>query len=192
MLNRRFAKLNVDERLVLGDAATFVIRATDDTETTVSTTEFAYLEGVTAGTALASKALVLNASKAATGIGGLTLTSPTGTGLGYGTGAGGAVTQATNRSTGVTLSKLTGTITGTATSLAAGAEAEFVVTNTTVAIGDVVILSIQSGPTTGTSQVSVSTVAAGSFKIKIYNHHASTADTGAPKINFAVIKAVSA
>jgi len=192
MLNRKFAKVNIDERLVMGKAANLIVTSSTGVESTLSVAELGYLDGVTAGTALASKALVLNASKAATGIGGLTLTSPTGTGLGYGTGAGGAVTQATSRSTGVTLSKLTGTITGTATSLAAGAEAEFVVTNTTVAIGDVVILSIQSGPTTGTSQVSVSTVAAGSFKIKIYNHHASTADTGAPKINFAVIKAVSA
>jgi hypothetical protein len=38
----------------------------------------------------------------------------------------------------------------------------------------------------------VSAVAAGSFDIRLTNLHASTADTGASIINFAVIKAVSA
>ena len=123
---------------------------------------------------------------------GMTSTAPTGVGIGYATGAGGAVTQITNRSTGVTLNKLCGTITGDATSLAGLAEAEFVVTNSTVALRDTIILSLVSGPTANTSQVSVSVVAAGSFTIKIRNMHATTADTGAPIINFAVIKAVNA
>ena len=126
------------------------------------------------------------------GTAGLSCTSPTGSGIGYGTGAGGAVTQATNRTTGVTLSKLTGTITTNATSLAAGAAATFTVTNTTVAIGDTIILSVQSGPTTVQTNIRVSTVAAGSFNITVENNHASTADTGAALINYAVIKAVSA
>jgi hypothetical protein len=37
----------------------------------------------------------------------------------------------------------------------------------------------------------VTAVAAGSFQITLKNGHASTADTGAAIINFAVIKAVS-
>jgi hypothetical protein len=61
---------------------------------------------------------------------GFTSSAPTGVGIGYATGAGGAVTQATDRTTGVTLSKLTGQITTNNASLAAGAEAEFTVTNT--------------------------------------------------------------
>lgn len=116
-------------------------------------------------------------------------------GIGYGTGAGTAGTQATNRSGAITLAApaaLSGTITGQATSLAAGAEAIATVTATSVAIGDVVVLSVQSGPTANTSVFSVSTVAAGSFAIKTHNLHASTADTGAPILNFAIIKAVSA
>lgn len=122
---------------------------------------------------------------------GLRLTGATAA-LGYGTGAGGAVTQITSRSTGVTLSKVCGQITTDATSLAAGAEAVFVVTNTLVAATDTVVLSAASGQTAGTSVPLVTAVAAGSFSITLTNLHASTADTGAMIINFAVIKAVAA
>lgn len=107
--------------------------------------------------------------------------------------AGGAtVTQATNRSTGVTINALTGSITGNNTSLAAHGVATFVVTNDKVAIGDTVVLSLRSGATALTSSFSVAAVANGSFSIMIANNSATTADTGAPVINFAVIKAVSA
>jgi hypothetical protein len=136
-------------------------------------------------------------SRAATGVSlavtaGLTSSGATGAGIGYATGAGGAVTQGTSRSTGVTLSKLTGTITTDTTSLAAGAEAEFTVTNTTVAATDTVIVSLASGSTgVGTCVPYVSAVGSGSFKITISNQHASTAETGACVLNFAVIKAVA-
>ena len=120
--------------------------------------------------------------------------APTGGGIGYATGAGGAVTQATNRTTGVTLSKLTGQITTNNASLAAETAAEFTVTNTTVAIGDVIVISQQSGSNGGNTDVFVSTVAAGSFKITVANNNAAagTAETGAIIINYAVIKAVAA
>jgi hypothetical protein len=114
--------------------------------------------------------------------------------FGYPTGAGGAVTQITNRTTGVTLNKATGQITTNNASLAAEAAAEFVVTNSAVAIGDVVVVSIQSGTNGGNTDVYVSAVAAGSFNIKVSNDNAAggTAETGAIIINFAVIKAVAA
>lgn len=120
--------------------------------------------------------------------------SPNTSSFGYATGMGGAVTQATNRTTGVTLSKLTGTITTHNASLGAETAAEFTVTNTLVAIGDVVVVSIQSGTNGGNTNVFVSVVAAGSFNIKVANNNAAagTAETGAILINFAVIKAVSA
>ena len=123
---------------------------------------------------------------------GIISTGSTGNGIGYGTGAGGAVTQITSRATGVTVNTLTGAITTDDTSLAAAAEAVFVVTNSTVAVGDVVVISARSGQTAGTSVPIVTAVAAGSFSITLTNLHASTADTGAMIINFAVIKAVSA
>jgi hypothetical protein len=125
---------------------------------------------------------------------GLTSSGSTGAGIGYATGSGGAVTQATNRTTGVTLSKLTGQITTNNASLAAEASANFTVTNTTVAIGDVVVVAIQSGTNGGNTAVTVVTVANGSFVIKVSNNNAAagTAETGAIIINFAVIKAVAA
>jgi hypothetical protein len=123
---------------------------------------------------------------------GSVLSSTPGDGVGYSAGAGAAVTQITSRSTGVTINAVCGQITGINTSLAAGAEALFVVTNSAVGIQDVVVLSVQSGPTAATTVFSVSAVANGSFTIKIRNLAAATADTGAPIINFCVIKAVKA
>lgn len=116
---------------------------------------------------------------------------PTG-GIGYSTGAGGTVTQITNRSTGVTLNKVCGAITTDATSLAAGAEATFTVTNSTCAVGDVPVVAARSGQTAATSIPYVSAVAAGSFDITLSNLNGSTADTGAMIINFVIVKAVSA
>lgn len=120
--------------------------------------------------------------------------APTGGGIGYATGAGGAVTQATNRTTGVTLSKLSGQITTNTASLAAETTAAFTVTNTTVAIGDVIVLAQQSGSNGGNTKVFVSTVAAGSFAITVANDNAAAgaAETGAIIINYAVIKSVAA
>jgi hypothetical protein len=115
----------------------------------------------------------------------------TGTGIGYatGVGAGGTVTQTAGaRTNGVTLNKLSGQITGDNTSLAANTSATFIVTNSFVGLNDTISLSVQSGPTANTSIVTVSTVTAGTFSIRISNISTSTADTGAPIINFNVIK----
>lgn len=115
-------------------------------------------------------------------------------GIGYATGAGSSVTQITSRTTGVTVTGVSGTITTDTSSLAAEGTAKFTVTNTSVAIGDIVIVSQQSGSDSGGTIVSVTTVAAGSFQVSVYNGNvaAGTAETGAIIINFAVIKAVSA
>lgn len=132
-------------------------------------------------------------SAIANAAGGFQSVSPS-VGIGYATGAGGAVTQITSRATGVTLSKITGQITTDNSSLAAEVSAVFTVTNTVVAIGDVVAVSIQSGTNGGNTAVNVTTVAAGSFAIRVSNNNAAggTAETGAIIINFAVIKAVAA
>jgi hypothetical protein len=116
---------------------------------------------------------------------------PTTTGLQGATG--GLVTQQSNRTTGVTLNTICGTITTNTTSLGAELAAEFTVTNSLVAIGDVVVVSQQSGSNGGMTDVWVSTVAAGSFKIKVANNNAAagTAETGAILINFAVIKSTT-
>ena len=125
--------------------------------------------------------------------GGLLSSSTTGL-VGYTTGAGGTVTQITSRTTGVTLSTVCGSITTDVSSLAAEVAAEFVVTNTLVAVGDVVVISIRSGTNGGNTAVNVTTVAAGSFKLKVSNNNAAAgaAETGAIIITFAIIRAVTA
>lgn len=111
--------------------------------------------------------------------------------IGYARNAG-TVTQATNRTTGVTLNTLSGTITTSSASLAAEGTAVFTVTNSMVAIGDVILLSQQSGSNGGGTIVEVVAVAAGSFNIAVQNNNvaAGTAETGAILINFAVIRAL--
>ena len=119
--------------------------------------------------------------------------SPSG-GVGYATGAGAAVTQLTNRTTGVTINAICGQITTHNASLAAEGTAKFTVTNSAVAIGDTVIVTQQSGSNGGGTIVHVTTVANGSFEIAVHNGNvaAGTAETGAIIINFSVIKAVAA
>lgn len=113
--------------------------------------------------------------------------------FGYATGAGSTVTQATNRTTGVTINTLSGAITTNNTSLAAEGTADFVVTNSKVEIGDVPNVAVRSGTNGGGTIVSVTAVAAGSFTIRVHNGNvaAGTAETGAIVINFAILKAVS-
>jgi len=99
------------------------------------------------------------------------------------------VTQADNRTTGVTLDTTSGAITTHNASLAAEVSAIFTVTNNKVKIGDVVVLSIRSGSNGGNTAANVVTVANGSFIIRVSNNNAAagTAETGAIIINFAVI-----
>lgn len=141
--------------------------------------------GAATGTSLQVTSFIKSSGAAASG------------GVGYSTGAGGAVTQITNRSTGVTMVPnpcLSGTITTDTTSLAAEASAAFIVTDSAVAIGDVVVCSIQSGSNSGGTSVMASTVTNGTFTLRVTNNNAAagTAETGAILINFAIIKAVSA
>lgn len=143
------------------------------------------VNGNTAGASLGSVPI--------TGSGTFRNTSPS-AGIGYGTGAGSAVTQATNRTTGVTINAICGTITTHNASLAAEATADFIVTNSSVAIGDVVTCCIQSGSNGGGTIVSVAIVTAGTFTIRVHNGNVAsgTAETGAILINFAIIKSVAA
>ena len=117
-------------------------------------------------------------------------TSPTG-GIGYGTGAGGTVTQASSKSTGVTLDKVSGQITMNNASLAAAAEVSFTFTNSTIAATDVVVTAISSGATAGAYNTHVDAIAAGSCRISITNFSASPL-AEAIVINFVVIKGVTA
>lgn len=112
-------------------------------------------------------------------------------GIGYSAGVGGAVTQATNKSTGVTLNKLCGSITMNNASLAAGAEAAFTLTNATIAATDVVAVSIKSGGTSAAYVVSVTATGAGSCEITLCNLSAGSLGE-AVVLNFVVLKGVAA
>lgn len=111
-------------------------------------------------------------------------------GYAAGKGAGGAVTQATNRTTAVTLNTVTGQITTNSASLAAEAAAVFTVNDNKVAATDIIVLSQQSGSNGGNTDIVVVAVAAGSFNISVANNNAAagTAETGAIVINFSVLK----
>lgn len=63
-----------------------------------------------------------------------------GGGLGYGTGSGGTVTQLTSKSTSVTLNKPAGQITTHNAALAANTEVNFTLNNSTIAVGDNVVI----------------------------------------------------
>lgn len=119
--------------------------------------------------------------------------APDSAAMGYIAGQGATVTQASTRSTAVTINSLTGAITGDATSLAAEATATFVVNNALVGINDVPVIAVRSGPTSGATSFRVTAVAAGSFSISATNNNVAsgTADTGAPIINFVIIKGAS-
>lgn len=124
--------------------------------------------------------------------GGSVLSSAQTSGIGYTTGAGGTVTQATSKVTGVTLNRVCGTITTAADSLAATTAATFTVTNSAVAINDVIVVNLRSGYTNLSDyEVYVGGNAAGSFQISIYNNTAA-ALAQALVLNFVVLKSVVA
>ena len=105
-------------------------------------------------------------------------------GLGYGTGSGGTVTQATSKSTAVTLNKPTGQITMNNAALAAGNGALFTFNNSLLASTDVLLLSLTSN--VGAYRLS-SEVHNGSAYIYVVNFY-STSLSDALIINFAIIK----
>lgn len=102
-----------------------------------------------------------------------------------------AVTQATSITTGVTVNALSGVITTVSQTVAGGAEAEFTVTNSEVAATDVPVVAIKTHTSAGEFIAAVSAVAAGSFKIRLTNLHASTAGNNVLVLNFLVLKATA-
>lgn len=119
------------------------------------------------------------------------LSSSSSAGVGYATGAGSTVTQATSKSTGVTLNTVCGQITMNNAALAAAAEVTFTVTDSAVAAADVIIVNHSSAGTAGAYLVGISAVAAGSFSITVTNASAGSLSE-AIVLSFAVIKAVAA
>jgi hypothetical protein len=110
--------------------------------------------------------------------------------IGYSTAAQGAVTQATDKSTAVTLNKSAGRITMNAAALAGGAVASFTLNNSLISANDTIIVCISStttGSTAGAYTTYISNLTTGSALITLRNLTASTSYSEAVIINFAII-----
>lgn len=105
-------------------------------------------------------------------------------GMGYGVGSGGTVTQATSKSTLVTLNKPSGQIKMSSALLGAGARVDFDFINSTLAATDTIILSI-----TGfiSYSVVVRNISTGACTLALTNNSGSGLSE-AVNINFTVIK----
>lgn len=105
-------------------------------------------------------------------------------GIGYSAGA--AVTQGTNRTTGVTINSHAGAIT-LVSAAGSATPASFTVTNSKVAATDTIVLNQKSG--TDLLELHVTAVAAGSFRITFFTTGGTT--TEQPVINFAVVRSAA-
>lgn len=113
-----------------------------------------------------------------------------GAGIGYASGAGGTVTQGSSRTTGVTLSKLCGTITMYSAAVAAAASSTFTLTNTFIAATDMVIVR-HVGATNACCWECEAIPAAGSASIVVKNISAASITEATP-LRFTIIKGVTA
>ena len=110
--------------------------------------------------------------------------------IGYSTAAQGAVTQATDKSTAVTLNKSAGRITMNAAALAGGAVASFTLNNSLISASDTIIVCISStttGSTAGAYTTYISNLTTGSALITLRNLTTATSYSEAVIINFAII-----
>ena len=107
--------------------------------------------------------------------------------LGYTAAAQGTVTQATSKSTAVTLNKPAGVITMNNASLATATNATFTLNNSFISANDTVILTISGGQATpGSYNVFANALASGSVSITLRNISGGSLSE-AIVINFAII-----
>ena len=107
--------------------------------------------------------------------------------IGYSTAAQGTVTQATSKSTGVTLNKSSGQITMNNAALANGAVVTFTLTNNLLSAKDVIIVNVSGGAATaGTYTALVCSIGAGSAVLGLYNISAGSLSE-AVVLNYAII-----
>ena len=107
--------------------------------------------------------------------------------IGYTAAAQGTVTQATDKSTAVTLNKPAGRITMNNASLTTATNATFTLNNSFISANDTVVLTISGGQATpGSYNVFANALAAGSVSISLRNISGGTLSE-AVVINFAII-----
>lgn len=169
------------------DTAKLAIAATESAEVIAATGGAAlrHYASVIAGTSIGSpdSHFVVNAN-------GALQVAPVG--IGYGAGAGGTVTQATSKTTGVTLNKPSGVITMNNAALAASASVIFTLTNSLISATDTV--AVDHGAAGGTANAYIVqrlTVSAGAVNLRVTNISAGSLSE-AVSINFTVNKGVSA
>jgi len=109
--------------------------------------------------------------------------------LGYTAAAQGTVTQATDKSTAVTLNRSAGRITMNAASLGAATNVSFTLNNSLISSNDTLILTISGGATVAAYNVWVNSLSAGSASITLRNTTAG-ALAEAVIINFALIHCI--
>lgn len=109
--------------------------------------------------------------------------------LGYTANAQGTVTQATSKSTAVTLNKAAGRITMNAASLGATTNVSFTLNNTYLSANDILILNIAAGATAASYNLWVDSLGTGTASITLRNTTAG-ALAEAVGINFAIIHCV--
>jgi hypothetical protein len=113
--------------------------------------------------------------------------------IGYSAAAQGTVTQATDKSTAVTLNKSAGRITMNNAALAGSTAVSFTLNNSTISTNDTIIVcvsSVTTGSSAGAYTCYVSNMTAGSASITLRNLSA-TSYSEAVIINFAIIHSAS-
>lgn len=109
--------------------------------------------------------------------------------LGYTAAAQGTVTQATDKSTAVTLNRSAGRITMNAASLGATTNVSFTMNNSFISANDTLILTISGGATVASYNCWVNSLSAGSASITLRNTTGG-ALAEAVIINFALIHCI--
>jgi len=106
--------------------------------------------------------------------------------IGYSAAAQGAVTQATDKSTGVTLNKSAGRITMNNAALAGNTAVSFTLTNNLVSANDTIIVNISGGGTAAAYTTYISSMTAGSAVVTLRNLTAGSLSE-AVIINFSIL-----
>lgn len=185
-------KLDVPGDINLDDGGTFNTVVQCVTPTANRTISFPDATGTVALVAGSTGQLLYNLNGAVAGTS-ITFDATTGTRFrmpfGYGSGAGGTQTQATSKSTGVTLDTRCGQVTMNTAELAANTAVSFTLTNNQIAATDLIIINHVAGGTTGAYMFGAR-AADGSATITVRNVTAG-ALSEAVVIAFAVVKATT-
>jgi hypothetical protein len=110
--------------------------------------------------------------------------------IGYSAAAQGTVTQATSKSTGVTLNKSAGRITMNGALLAANTAVSFTLTNSLISANDAIIVNVSGGGTAAAYTTYISSMTAGSAVVTLRNLTAGDLSE-AVILNFAIIHGAS-